>query len=386
MKNKLKLLAAGSSITMAVLGASPAFATGTAAGTVITNTASVGYTVGGIAQTAVTASAAVTVDRKIIITTAVVDAAPVSVSPGQNNTVMVFSVTNSSNSVMDIDLVAAAQASGVAVGFSKTSNFAAGSTIVLHTGSASGPVVTYLDEVAADAVTNIYAVDTSAPAIPLSATNGQYAGITLTATARQGGTAGSEGAVVTTTTPYGGANNVFAEPAGFGGDVANNGISVASDVYVVAAPVLSVTKTATVLWDPINGTSTPRAIPGAVVRYCIIVTNAAGGALATAPTITDTLPTGAGGVSGTGANTNSGTTYFKAVANSLYLNGTAGSPTGPCNTSVPATTYGVVTTGTGASGTAASTQITAATTTVSGTLADLAAGSTETLYFDATLQ
>jgi hypothetical protein len=348
MTNKLKLLAAGSSITMAVLGASPVFAAGTTAGTVITNTATVNFTVGGVAQTPQSASNNLTVDRKIIITDAVVDAAPVSVVPGQTNPVMVFSVTNSSNSVMDIDLAAAAQASGVAVGFSKTSNFAAGSTIVLHTGSASGPVVTYLDEVAADATTTIYAVDTSAPAIPTTATNGQFAGITLTATARQGGTAGTEGGTVSTTTPYGGANNVFAESAGFGSDAANNGVYVSSDVFVIAAPVLTVTKTSTIISDPINGTTNPKAIPGATVRYCIQIANAAGGATATAPVISDNLST-------------LPVTY---VASSIKLNGTITG--GVCNWD--GTTGG-----------------TFASSTVSGTLSNLAGGSSESLYFDVTI-
>jgi len=348
MTNKFKLLAAGSSITMAVLGASPVFAAGTTAGTVITNTATVNYTVGGVAQSAQTATNNLTVDRKIIITDAVVDAAPVSVVPGQTNPVMVFSVTNSSNSVMDIDLVAAAQASGSAVGFSKTSNFAAGSTIVLHTGSAAGPVVTYLDEVAADATTTIYAVDTSTPAIPTTATNGQYAGITLTATARQGGTAGSEGGTVSTSTPYGGANNVFAEPAGFGSDAANNGVYVSSDVFVVAAPVLTVVKTSTIISDPINGTTSPKAIPGATVRYCIQVANGAGGATATAPVVTDPL-------------TALPVTF---VASSIFLNGTVTG--GVCNWN--GTAGGTYTSGT-----------------VSGTLSNLAGGSTETLYFDVTI-
>ncbi len=365
MTHKLKLLAAGSGIALAVLGANPAFAAGTTAGSTITNTATVNFTVGGVAQTAQTATNNLTVDRKIDIR--VTAGADVTVTPGQVNPVQVFTVSNLSNSVMDIDLLAAAQASGAAIGGARTSTFAAGSTIVLHTGSASGPVVTYLDEVAADAVTTIYAVDTTAytngvptsGSIPLATANGGLAGVTLTATARQGGTAGSEGATVTTSTPYGGANNVFAEPAGFGSDAANNGVSVASDVYIVSAPSLTVNKLSYVVWDPINLTTSPKAIPGAIVRYCIVVTNGAGGATATAPTVSDPLPS-----------------QVTAVANSLYLNGTA-SAVPVCNTS-----FATYTTGTGASGTAAATQITTATTTVSGALADLAGGSSETLYFD----
>jgi len=71
MTYKLKLLAAGSGLAMAALGASPAFASGTTAGTVISNTAKVDYTVGGVAQTQLSAVNTLTVDRKIIVTTAV---------------------------------------------------------------------------------------------------------------------------------------------------------------------------------------------------------------------------------------------------------------------------------------------------------------------------
>ena len=39
---------------------------------------------------------------------------------------------------------------------------------------------------------------------------------------------------------------------------------------------VSVAKTSTVISDPFNGTTNPKAIPGAVVEYCIVVTNAAG--------------------------------------------------------------------------------------------------------------
>jgi hypothetical protein len=54
--------------------------------------------------------------------------------------------------------------------------------------------------------------------------------------------------------------------------------------------VLSVSKTATAIWDPINGNNSPKAIPGALIRYDVTISNAAGAAnSATLSTITDTL-------------------------------------------------------------------------------------------------
>lgn len=62
-------------------------------------------------------------------------------------------------------------------------------------------------------------------------------------------------------------------------------------VTLTLLPHLSVSKTGLVLSDPVNGTSNPKAIPGAVVRYCIIVANPAGNPIATNVTLSDQLPT-----------------------------------------------------------------------------------------------
>ena len=58
----------------------------------------------------------------------------------------------------------------------------------------------------------------------------------------------------------------------------------------VTSAVLGITKTAAVVWDPINFLVDPKAIPGAVIEYTITVTNT-GSIQATAVAITDTLPT-----------------------------------------------------------------------------------------------
>ena len=54
-------------------------------------------------------------------------------------------------------------------------------------------------------------------------------------------------------------------------------------------PSLSVTKISSVLSDPVNGTTNPKAIPGAVVEYCILVSNT-GAATLTSVSATDNLP------------------------------------------------------------------------------------------------
>lgn len=63
------------------------------------------------------------------------------------------------------------------------------------------------------------------------------------------------------------------------------------DTAIVTVPVvaLSVTKTSVVISDPVNGTANPKAIPGALVRYCIQVMNEANTVFIEAVNITDDL-------------------------------------------------------------------------------------------------
>lgn len=75
-------------------------------------------------------------------------------------------------------------------------------------------------------------------------------------------------------------------------------------------PNVSVTKVSSVLTDPVNGTTNPKAIPGAVMEYCILVTNN-GAATMTSLVISDTMPanfTYAAGTITSGTNCASATT------------------------------------------------------------------------------
>ncbi len=59
-----------------------------------------------------------------------------------------------------------------------------------------------------------------------------------------------------------------------------------------AAVSLVITKTSTIVSDPINGTTNPKAIPGAVIRYTVSVTNTGRGTVdASTVVIADPLPT-----------------------------------------------------------------------------------------------
>lgn len=355
MKNKLKLMASAGSVAVAVLGAAPAFAAGTTAGSTIANTATVNYQVGGVSQAAINATNNIIVDRRVNLTVAEVGNATTSVAPGQTNRVTTFTVTNTANATLDLGLSVAQQAGGAASHGGTDSYDVTAPTIYVDTNAngiydaGTDTALTYLDEIAADATRTIFIVAN----IPAGQANGAIADVALVAQAREAGGAGAQGAVVTETAGANtaGMDTVFGDGAGTN-DVARDGQHSDDDDYTVAAPVLTVTKQSRPVSDPFNGTTNPKMIPGATVEYCIIVTNAAGAAAADSVAISDPLP--------------AQTTYDAAYG--IFQSGTYTGvvPAGTCNLDGAAG-------GSFAAGT------------VNGSLGTLAAGTTRTIYFRVTI-
>lgn len=355
MPRNLKLLAATAAGAIAFASSPALAAAGSSAGTVIVNTVTVNYKVGGVSQTAQTASNSVTVDRSINLTIA--SDATTSVSPAQSAAAIKYVLTNTSNDTVDFLLTAAQQSGGTAAHggtdiFDTTNVKIYADTNSDGTFNAGDLQITYLDEVLPDTNRTVFVVSD----IPIEQTNGQVAGIILTAQAATGGASNSAGTAFTQNTGANtsGIDTVFADVAGNGGDASRDGRYAAKGDYTVAAPVLTITKISTLVNDPINGTSSPKAIPGATLEYCIVVTNATGAATAGTLTVTDVLPS----------------TVSYVPSYGIFLNGTASgtAPNYTCNTD----------------GSAGGT-FTAGSATVTGTLADLAAGATETLRFRATI-
>jgi uncharacterized repeat protein (TIGR01451 family) len=345
-------LAAGASLAaLAFTSVTPAYAAGTTAGSSIVNNATVDYKVGGISQNQLSASNSFVVDRKVNLVVAEVGNSTTTVSPGQTSAVTTFTVTNSSNATLDFGL-AATNRSGGAAAHGGTDNFDVSNIKMYVDTNSNGTYdagtdqqVTYLDQVAADAVVTVFVVAD----VPLGRATGDVAGVRLTATAADGSTAGSQGATLTQTA---GANTaamdtVFAD-TNANGNTASDGISFAEDDYTVSAANVSVVKTSRVISDPINGATNPKMIPNAVVEYCIAVANGSGSATATNVAITDPVP--------------AQTTYDSTFG--IKLNGTV--TAGNCNAD-------------GAAGG------TFASNTVSGTIASLIAGDTRTLVFRVTI-
>ncbi len=349
MKSVVSLLGATSALAL-LAAASPALAEGTQSGATITNTVTVNYNVGGVAQTARTASDTFTVDRKVNLTIAEVGTTTTQVSPGQTAAITRFTVTNTSNDRLDIGL-AVAQQTGGAGAHSNTDNFDVTNVRIYRDNNNDGlldagdTLVTYLDEVAADASVQLIVVSD----IPNNRATGDVAAVTLTGTARAGGTSGTQGAVLAQSTGANtaGVDTVFADGAG-ATDAARDGQFSAKDDYTVLAAAITANKTSTVISDPQNGTSNPKAIPGAIVQYCIAVTNAPGGGSATNIVVTDPVPSD-----------------LAFVGGSIRLNGTVNG-SGVCQ----------------ADGSAGGSF---AGNTVTAPLSDIAAGQTRTVVFQATV-
>jgi uncharacterized repeat protein (TIGR01451 family) len=351
MKTQMRLLASASALAVATIVASPAMAAGTASGTTITNTVSIDFQVGGVSQSQVTASDTFTVDRKVNLTLAEVGSTTTTVSPGQTAAVTAFTVTNASNATLDFAL-AATQLSGGTAAHGGTDNFdVTGLGVFIDTNTngsydaGTDQAVTYLDQIAADASRTVFVVAN----VPLGRATNDVAGVRLAATAAEATAAGSLGATVTQTAGANtaGVDTVFADTSA-NGNTARDGIHFAEDDYTVLAASLTATKTSRIVSDPFNSTTNPKMIPGAVVEYCIMVSNAAGSATATNISLSDTLP--------------ATTTYDASFG--ILINGTVTGAT--CNAD-----------GSAGGGYAAGV--------VSGTLSNIAASVTRTLLFRVTV-
>ncbi len=270
-----------------------AFAAGTIAGTSVSNSATINYQVGAISQPAITSNAvAFVVDRRVNLTVVTTDAAAVSVTPGSSNNVVTFTVTNTGNDVMDFALSNQALVGGAAK-FGGTDNINASSvSVFVENGVTPGyqaaqDTATFIDELAADGTRTVYIVGT----FPTGLNNSDIATYGMIAEARAAGGAGSLGAALVQDT---GADNpstvqiVFGDGTGTDDASRDARHSDRSDFRVVTA-TLAVTKTSSVISDPFNNTTNPKAIPGAVIEYTITMTNAAGAATASSITVSDSL-------------------------------------------------------------------------------------------------
>jgi uncharacterized repeat protein (TIGR01451 family) len=276
-----------------LLVATQAAALGTDAGTNVDNSATVDYSVGGINQNDVTSNTATfKVDRRILLTVAELSGGYTDVTPGATAQVLTFTVTNDTNDTVDFRLSASQDGTGATDAFNGTDAFDAGNVQVFVDSNANNTydgadTATFLDEIPEGATRTVFVVAD----IPLGEANGNTAGVTLTAIAAQAGGAGALGSDWTQTAgadTAGTVDTVFGDGPG-DTDANRDGRHSDDDAYRILSATLAVTKSSSVISDPFNLGVNPKRIPGAVVEYCITVSNT-GATAADAIALTDNLP------------------------------------------------------------------------------------------------
>jgi uncharacterized repeat protein (TIGR01451 family) len=269
-------------------------AAGTTAGTTVSNTASVTYSVGGASNTVQSTTATFVVDRKVNLTVTEVGGTATLTAQGAVDQVTTFRVTNLTNAVQDFLLTP--EQLGISIPLLGTDNFDVTSMRVFVDANGNGTyeagtdTATYIDELAADSSATVFIVAN----IPNTA--GQSVAIvSLAAQAAAGGGTGVQGGALVAT-PLTTADSsttvdiVFADVAGTG-DLPRDGIARAFDSYQIATAAVSMLKTARVVSDPLNGIVNPKAIPGAVIEYCLSLSNGGPGT-ATNVVVADVIPAG----------------------------------------------------------------------------------------------
>lgn len=300
MKQKKSL---GLSVILAILlvfGANSAFAAGTASGTPVTNQATIDFSVGGVGQTGINSNqTSFVVDNKVDLIVTLQDAGYVDVAPSATLRVLRYRVQNDGNTTQDFQVAAVDLVNGLADPFGGTDN--------AQIAGGTGSFAVYVDTNDDDAFTNLTDTDTHINALAADThievfvvatipdntevSDGDIAGIILTATARTNDGAATLGGALTETLggDTAGVDIVFGDLTG---DTDADGDASYTDTgaYRLVASNISIVKTSTVIRDPFNDGANPKHIPGAFVQYSITISNGAGaGSPAVLSTITDTL-------------------------------------------------------------------------------------------------
>lgn len=274
--------------------------TGTAAGTTISNTASVSYTVNGTPQTINSSTSTFVVDKKANFTVTLDQAGNTQVNLNDQNAYVKFKVTNTTNGTQDfwLDPDQTNLSLGVLPG---TDNFDITTMKAYVDANGNGvydpgvDTAQYIDELAPDGSATVFLVGNipNTPGIDLS-------WVSMHVIIAAGETPGSKGSVlVATDLNLANADNtvdiVFADDDSDGvflGDIARNGQGRAYGALQIGTHnvSLSVTKTAQVVSDGVNMLN-PKALPGDEVEYCFVVHNATLLTAASNIVLTDTIPT-----------------------------------------------------------------------------------------------
>ena len=259
--------------------ASPAYATGTRAGTVIDNTATATYDQGGTPVVVDSNLNSLTVDELLDTVIDWEDGANVPTTPGATGTPLTFTLTNTGNGREAFVLSTISTLGGdnydptaVSIVIDDGDGVYEPGIDVVYVSGAGNPV---LDP---DAIITIFVVANT----PGGLSDGDRGGLRLVAAAATG--TGAPG----TTFPNAGEGGGDAVAGTTGADGSDDGY------YQVAAATVGLTKTATVL-DPFGGSN---AVPGSIITYQLVANTLGGGSLPNLA-INDGIPTGTTYRSGT---------------------------------------------------------------------------------------
>lgn len=263
----------------------------------VLNKATLNYSVSNVAQTEVLAEKSFKVDRKVVF---VLDAPTAIGSPStlSNQQSVAYSLQNNSNAPIRFALAVVDSATG---GTAHTPEVTDNTTVnpgyTIHEevsgnsqfDSATDVAITYV-ELAADGdaaggdTTTIYVVST-----PTLGINNDIFVHTLTATAQEPTSTEIVGATAGDTITDDSADGWDEDLTQTVFDKTLLGTRSDKAAIKISAAALTMDKTVTVISDPINDTTNPKAIPGALVEYTLTVTNK-GPVIATAVSVVDAVP------------------------------------------------------------------------------------------------
>lgn len=266
-------------LSLLFLPVKSAHAVGTASGTGIVDSAILTYGIGATTGLTLTATTIPVVDNKVNVS--VTKNTDATVTPSSTNDILAFVIKNNGNTTQRYAL-SAVNSAGIVM---NNVRIYRDNGTTLDAWDASDTL--YADagtfgDVAPDGTLNILLVSDT----PGGATDGQTSDYNLIAT-----TVDASSTTVTQQTSgvdTAGVDVVFADIAG-SADAVRDGIYSAVGRYTISSATLNVAKTVLVYSDPSNGTTNPKAIAGATLRYTILV-NVIGSATALNVVITDPIP------------------------------------------------------------------------------------------------
>jgi len=286
----LALIAASSAMTLPAFAADyDITATDTLFGTDISNTASLSYVVGAATINEVSLPAVFTVDRKVIfsVTDNHSSATPVAVNAGDTAST-IYTLQNDSNAPISFKLPIPPVGT--------TYSYGTGPVITITSATLPASADLIIDLAKGNFTTPETVEITMSVEVADTANSGDSINTSLVLVAVEPATDTDIGAGVTAGDPIIATLDSVAwdedviQTVSIPALLTGTSVTLTSDqAFIVSASDLSIVKTVKILSDPINLTTNPKAIPGAVVEYTLTITNA-GLITATGVNLTDDVP------------------------------------------------------------------------------------------------